>query len=436
MTTTATTSYDTAPPAASYPPPAPATHVPATYAPAAAAPTSLPAASSAPYAGHGSGGGSVSVPVAGAPSTGSGSGNDDPNAARADDGKLQGVGPTEGDDSLQNDDEDDVWEGGIVSYRDASPYQRKAKKQKWVNRIIGVRDFRRPMIWRAAATELVGTMLWVMFLESVNIGFYTARLQRSEYTGVNPSLLTGIFHMIVLPMMIFATTAASGGHLNPGVTLATFLAGFTKLSRALLYIIAQMIGGILGSAIIWGWLSDTERDTFGAGNCDRGVMGKGRALLMESAAYFWFLFVVFGVAFDPAQRRIYGPVLSPFFLAAILGTIVILTSLVGDYGGAWINPARCFGAAVVSGRFSADVWISIISALIAAVGIAVYYLVIPFNHEFRSRNHRAADTKTVAIPQQQQQQQYQYQHNPVVHGQPQQIHYSDGRAPHVAHAIA
>lgn len=349
----------------------------------------------APYMGGSTGGGSGAygsghVPQAGAP-------------PRAEDGKIQGVGPTEGDDALQNDDDEDVWEGGIVSYHDSSNRKRRKPSQKFADRICGFRDFRRPMIWRAAAVELVGTMLWVMFLASITISFYGARTERLEYTGITPGLLTGLLHILVLPMLMFATTAASGGHLNPGITLATFFAGFTKFSRALLYILAQMIGGILGCAIIWGWLSSVQNDFYGAGNCDRGGMSMGRALLMESSCYFWFLFVVFGVAFDPAQRRIFGPVLAPFFLAAILGTVVILSSHVGNYQGVWINPARCFGAAVISGRFSAEVWISIVSAIIAAAGIALLYLIIPFNHEFRSRNKARNQKLAGNMPQHQQQ---------------------------------
>jgi glycerol uptake facilitator-like aquaporin len=189
------------------------------------------------------------------------------------------------------------------------------------------------------------------------------------------------------------------------VTLATFFAGFTKFSRAILYIICQFIGGIMGSAIIWGWITDEQRALYGAGNCNQGSLSDGRALLVESSSYFWFLFVVFGVAFDPAQRRIYGPVLAPFFLAAMLGSIVILSSIAAGYGGVWLNPTRCFGAAVISGRFSSEVWISIVSMLIASIGMAVYYIVLPFNHEFRSRKKQIKKSAG-ASPQQPQQQQH------------------------------
>jgi hypothetical protein len=106
-------------------------------------------------------------------------------------------------------DNEDVWEGGIVSY--GTPAENRRREAKWKDRVLGLRDFRRPIIYRAALTEMVGTMLWIMFLESVNIGFMTAQ---AEFTSVTPSFLAGLWHMIVLPMLIFATAAASGTHVR------------------------------------------------------------------------------------------------------------------------------------------------------------------------------------------------------------------------------
>lgn len=39
----------------------------------------------------------------------------------------------------------------------------------------------------------------------------------------------------------------SGGHLNPAVSLALFVARKVSLIRAVVYIIAQFIGGFLGA---------------------------------------------------------------------------------------------------------------------------------------------------------------------------------------------
>jgi len=285
------------------------------------------------------------------------------------------------DPTLQQDGDEDVWEGGIVRYYDGSTVRRS---RRLGDRIWGFDEFSRPMIWRAAIMEMFGTMLWVLYLSCGWIGFdlyFSTTPGDTQYRIMWFAL--GVF--VLLPLLIFATSVASGGHLNPIITLATMFAGFTKVSRGILYILAQFIGGIVASALVWGWLSSAAADAYGAGNCYAGPLSRSQALLIETVANFMWLFVIFGVAFDPAQSRIFGPVLAPIFIAAALGVIIILTGLSGGYGGTWSHPARCFGAAVISGRFGMEVWVSIVAWVIASVLMGGLYLLVPFNHELRSR---------------------------------------------------
>ena len=53
-----------------------------------------------------------------------------------------------------------------------------------------------------------------------------------------------------LPSSVQALGHVSGGHFNPAVTCAMLLARNVSVVRALLYIIAQIIGGTLGSGIL------------------------------------------------------------------------------------------------------------------------------------------------------------------------------------------
>jgi len=280
--------------------------------------------------------------------------------------------------------EDDLWDGSIVNYMPDEDYYRLMRTrrartfgEKW----IGYPEFRRPHLWRATLAELVGTMLWVVFLCGAAVGFNTFPLL---FTTVPPVFVFGMLNILILPFLIYATAPHSGGHLNPIITLATFCAGFTSLARTFLYIIAQFVGGIMGAAIIWGWSNGSQRNAHEAGVCSLGPnLTNGMGVLIESTSMFFFLFIVFGVAFDRTQRRIYGGVLSPIFLSIALGIIFVVSGMVGRYGGAWINPTRCFGAALISGVWTDEVWISIVSWLIASVGMGVYYWLVPFVHHHR-----------------------------------------------------
>jgi len=259
-------------------------------------------------------------------------------------------------------------------------------KRPFGERVIGAREFGRPMIWRAALHEFVGTMLYVVWSCA---GVYL--IARSGYTNIS-HFWYAFINFFIYAILIFATTAASGGHLNPVITLATCFAGFTKVSRALLYMIFQFAGGLLGAALVWGWLSDADQFSFGAGNCSKGPFrSRSEALLLETFANYLFLFVVFGVALDPAQRRIFGPVLGPIFLSLALSCVMFFTGISGQYQGAWVNPPRCFGAAVISGDWHDEVWISIIAWLISSLLMGITYLLVPFNHELRSRHHLAKE---------------------------------------------
>lgn len=46
---------------------------------------------------------------------------------------------------------------------------------------------------------------------------------------------------------VYATANISGGHLNPAVTLATIISGHMHWKRGVLYIAAQLLGGVFGA---------------------------------------------------------------------------------------------------------------------------------------------------------------------------------------------
>lgn len=61
------------------------------------------------------------------------------------------------------------------------------------------------------------------------------------------TLYGSLLNYVSLTLFIFAAAPASGGHLNPAITLATFFAGLSTLPRTILYVVAQSAGAIIGS---------------------------------------------------------------------------------------------------------------------------------------------------------------------------------------------
>ncbi|MCO5557704.1 hypothetical protein L7F22_011275 [Adiantum nelumboides] len=199
--------------------------------------------------------------------------------------------------------------------------------------------------WRAAGAELIGTMLFVY----LGCGSVVATGMLS--LGMSPSRLIAIAlaHGLAIAFLAGATGAISGGHLNPAVTLAFVIAGKETLLRAGLYVGAQLLGAVIGAALLRDATPKLWVGALGSHDLSNGVH-PSQAFLMEMMLTFVLIFVIFGVAVD---RR--GPgVIAPL----PIGFAVLVDHLVGvPYTGASMNPARSFGPAVVSGAWSKSFWI-------------------------------------------------------------------------------
>lgn len=161
-------------------------------------------------------------------------------------------------------------------------------------------------------------------------------------------LTGGLSNFLILTLFTFAFGVASGAHLNPTITLGTFAARLCTLPRAVLYVSFQVIGASLGGLLVRAGYGNRD---FKAGGCYLfpELVPVQDALAIEFAACSALLFAAFGVGLDPRQRSIIPPGLAPFLVGLSLGVISWMTGYArSGYGGASLNPARCFGAYVGS----------------------------------------------------------------------------------------
>jgi aquaporin Z len=136
----------------------------------------------------------------------------------------------------------------------------------------------------------------------------------------------------------------SGAHLNPAVTLTFFRLGKIAPWDALLYIMAQFVGGILGVMLAATLLRQCIADP--AVNyvvTVPGSCGPGVAFVAEVAITFVLMFVVLQVSNNRALNRFTG------LCAGIL--VAMYITLEAPLSGMSMNPARTFGSA-----WSAQVW--------------------------------------------------------------------------------
>jgi len=108
-----------------------------------------------------------------------------------------------------------------------------------------------------------------------------------------------------------------------------------------------------------------------------------RQLMLEFCFSTFLLSVAYGVAFDARQSRVFGPILAPLCISATIGTCISASgSIAPESTGAMMNPARCFGPALVMGGSNWDHhWVFWIGPFAAAAVNAVVYYIAPPHHK-------------------------------------------------------
>lgn len=167
----------------------------------------------------------------------------------------------------------------------------------------------------------------------------------------------------------------SGGHLNPAVTLGLVASGSAGLGfgEVVLYIVAQLLGAILGAALCWLAYRDhfnepeSDPDAKLAVFCTApAIRNPAWNLVTEVIGTFVLVFVVIAFGKTPSQL---GP------LAVALLVVAIGASLGGPTGYA-INPARDLGPRIahfllpIKGKRDSDwsyAWIPVAGPIIGGV---------------------------------------------------------------------
>ncbi|KAK6523424.1 hypothetical protein TWF281_001406 [Arthrobotrys megalospora] len=255
-----------------------------------------------------------------------------------------------------------------------------------VKQALDLRGFRQSVLWKASVMEGVGTMLLVYATgwSALSPAAYPPPPDPASQSGVFSTasflgpLVGSVISAILIAMYIFCFGAVTGGHLNPLITIATFFARLTSLPRAILYVSFQILGATLAGLLLRA--SYDSRD-FKVGGCwlNPAEISVGSAFANEFSANLVIIFIAFGVGLDPRQRQIFGPSLGPIFVGLAVGTVAFSMAFTRPgYGGAAMNPARCFGAYVGS-HFPTWHWIHWVSTFAASIlhGI-VYHLVPPW----------------------------------------------------------
>jgi MIP family channel proteins len=218
----------------------------------------------------------------------------------------------------------------------------------------------------AYIAELLGTLFLVFFVTSVVV-LYVSTGQNAQFGS--DFAVVGLTHFLVLFALIISIGVASGGHFNPAVTAAFIALRRIDPIDGLVYILAQLSGGVLGALLTKAFLLDEGRASdYGTPKVSALLGGPFQGFLVEGIGSFVLVLTVLAVALNPETRR--------WAALAIGGALGFLVMVLGPLTGGSFNPARWFGPALVGNHFT-DAWLYILGPLVGGVlAAAVYRFVI------------------------------------------------------------
>jgi MIP family channel proteins len=215
----------------------------------------------------------------------------------------------------------------------------------------------------AYITELVGTFFLVFIVATVVTLFVATTpdaQQGSDFAVV------GLVHAFVLFGLIMTFGAVSGGHFNPAVTIAAAAMRRIDPLDAVVYILAQLSGGVLGALLVKGLLLDEGRiGNYGAVTVSPLLGGNFQGAVVETIGTFLLVLVVCAVAFNPRARHEWAPL-------AIGTTLGFAVMVMGPLTGGSFNPARWFGPALIGDEFG-GVWPYLLGPIVGALLAAALY---------------------------------------------------------------
>lgn len=201
--------------------------------------------------------------------------------------------------------------------------------------------------------EMFGTMVLVLIgcgaAVSLNCGVDAASV-------VGTSLAFGL----AVVAMAYTIGGISGCHINPAITLGCLLSKRISPKDAGMYMLFQVIGAFLGSAVLYLLTSHVDGlNGTGANSLQSGVDATG-GLLAE--IFFTFVFVLTVLGTTDSKKG------AGNFAGLAIGLCLVIVHLCCiRYTGTSVNPARSIAPAIFQGGDAlAQLWIFIVGPFVGA----------------------------------------------------------------------
>ncbi len=231
--------------------------------------------------------------------------------------------------------------------------------------------------------ECVGTAILILF---GNGAVATAILAKSKGQGGGWICIT-LGWGLAVAIAIYAVGRVSGAHINPAVTLSLASIGAFSWAQVPGYLLAQLIGAMIGSLLVylayWAHWGETEdADLKLACHCTAPAIRKmGPAVVTEiigTAALVFGVLALGKVGLGaPAEAAAWTTAVETWFGPLLVGLLVVALGLsLGGPTGYAINPARDLGPRLmhallpIPGKRDSDwgyAWVPVVAPVIGGV---------------------------------------------------------------------
>ena len=209
-------------------------------------------------------------------------------------------------------------------------------------------------------SEFIGTLVLVLF------GTGVAVISGGDLVA------TSLAFGLAIVACAYVIGNISGCHVNPAVSLSMLITKKMDVKEFCCYVVAQVLGALAGTAILFAILSNTDIGTVSLGANGFGELSLNNitmigAFVTEVVLTFVFVYTILGVTSDNKYKEISG---------LVIGLTLTFVHLIGiNLTGTSVNPARSLAPAIfLGGEALEQVWVFILAPFIGSIIASFTYL--------------------------------------------------------------
>ncbi|PEE38157.1 aquaporin [Bacillus pseudomycoides] len=204
--------------------------------------------------------------------------------------------------------------------------------------------------------EFIGTFVLVLF------GTGTAVLG-GGIEGIGILGIAMAFGLSIVAMA-YSIGTISGCHVNPAVSIAMFVNKRMNAMELSYYLLAQVLGGLLGTATLVTILKSSNMSLDNLGQNAFGNLGLSGSFLVEFVLTFVFILVIIAVTGKKGNAQLAG---------LVIGFTLVLVHLLGiPLTGTSVNPARSLAPALFAGGEAvSQLWVFIVAPILGGIVAAI-----------------------------------------------------------------